>query len=84
MRSNADDSDTYLIGHLREALAGQGELHVEVTVSGSRIVLGGHVATEERRMQVEMLVRDAATDHEVHNQVTVAAPEGPPRVEELS
>jgi osmotically-inducible protein OsmY len=64
----------YVIAHVREALAeepGLGELHVDVTVVGSKILLAGVVATEERRRLLAEVVGKLLPDYEVHNETEV-------------
>ena len=49
------------------------ELDVHVTMAGSRVFLSGNVATAERREAVSAAVRRLVPDHDVYNEITVAA-----------
>lgn len=65
----------YLVAHLQEMLAADprtDELGIEVTVSGSMIVLDGTVATAERRQAAEDIAREAFGQHQVRNELVVA------------
>lgn len=42
-------SDDYVVGHVRDALAHDGETDVWASVTGGTLVLSGTVATAERR-----------------------------------
>ena len=80
------EPDTYVVGHVREALARDGrtnELHVEITVAGDRVFLTGEVASEESRTAVGAVVEELLPDHEVHNETAVTATAPPDEPEEL-
>lgn len=66
-------TDSYIGGHLQEALAHEGETDVQVHVSGTRVLMTGTVATEARRDAVSAIAASVADGLEVHNQVTVLA-----------
>jgi hypothetical protein len=73
--------------HVRDALANDervAELHVDVRVSGRRLVLTGEVATEERRRAVYEVASALMPEWEVLNQTTVAPLAEQPKVERLS
>ncbi len=67
--------DTYLVERVRTALAEDprvGELGITVTFEEGRLVLGGEVATPERRATVEAVAREQAPGTEVDNRVTTS------------
>ena len=70
-----DDRDAYLGEHIRDALAHHeavGELDIHVTVTGSRIVLTGNVADDDRLAAVSRVVNTLDLgDHTVSNCVSV-------------
>jgi hypothetical protein len=79
-------SDHYLVEHVREALAGDerlGELELQVTVVGDRIVITGTVQTEERRQAISEVVAALLPDRTVANQTTVLAPPAGAQTETL-
>jgi osmotically-inducible protein OsmY len=79
-------SDHYLVEHVREALAGDerlGELELQVTVAGERIVVSGTVQTKERRQAVSEVVAGLLPDRTVVNQTTVLAPPAGAQTETL-
>ena len=87
MDPHDDEPKSYLVAHVREALARDGrvnELNVDVTVAGRRVFLTGEVSTEARKAAVADVVRDLLPDYEVHNETTVAAIAEPGEPEELS
>jgi polyhydroxyalkanoate synthesis regulator phasin len=49
------------------------ELGVQVLAVGDRIVAHGEVASEERRQRVLEVLREAAPDHQVEDQLTLSA-----------
>lgn len=59
------------------------ELAISVSVSGSRrcVVLGGCVATNARRSEVEAIARRVVPDFEIQNCISVAPMELPRREE---
>ncbi len=80
------EPETYLVGHVREALARDGrtnELHVEITVSGDRVFLTGEVASEESRDAVAAVVEELLPAHEIHHGTAVTALGPPEAAEEL-
>lgn len=65
----------YLVAHLQEMLAADprtDELGIEVTVSGSLVVLTGTVATADRRQAAEDLAREALDQYQIRNELLVA------------
>ena len=64
-------NDTYVIGHLQEALAHEGETDVHVAVSGPLLVLSGTVTTPSRRDAVAALAQAMADGLQVRVQVDV-------------
>jgi osmotically-inducible protein OsmY len=68
--------DPYLVERVRNALAEDprvGELGIDVAVEGTRLVLAGEVATDERRDAVAEVALEQAPGHHVDNRVTVVA-----------
>ena len=81
------EPETYLVAHIREALARDprtNELHVDVTISGGRLFLTGPVTTEAHRKAVGDVVAEVAPDYEVCNETSVAAVTQPHEAEDLS
>ena len=76
--------DTYVIGHLEEALAHEGETDVHVAVVGPLLVLTGTVATAARRDVVLGLAHTMADGLEVRNQVDVVEYREPDGEEQLA
>ena len=71
MEAEAND---YLVARIQEALAGDkrvGELELQVSVAGDRVLVTGTVPTEERRELVARVVRETAPDRTVVNETTV-------------
>jgi len=72
---NDREPKQYVVAHVREAIA-QGrllnELHLSISVQGSKIFLTGVVGTPERRTALTEVVRAVAPDHEVCNETEVA------------
>jgi osmotically-inducible protein OsmY len=72
----------YQVQKVREALAHDhrvGELELQVTVRGGKVMIAGTVTTAEVRDAVTQVVREVLPDAEVLNHTTVAsfpAPEG--------
>ena len=69
------DGSEYVAAHVQEALArdprvNEPELGVTV-VNGRRVVVHGHVPSEERRRSVTEVVRECCPDLEVENRTTV-------------
>jgi hypothetical protein len=69
-------NDTYLAGHIQEALTHAGETDVHVAVDFGRVVITGTVATEARRDVVRAITMEL-TDLEVADEVTVLHCEEP-------
>jgi hypothetical protein len=59
------------------------ELGVVVKIVGGRVQLGGMVATPDRRLLVEEIVRQLLPEHEVQNDITVHELSPAPRQERL-
>jgi osmotically-inducible protein OsmY len=79
-------SEHYLVEHVREALAGDerlGELELQVTVVGERIVVSGTVQTEERQRAISDVVSGLLPDRTVVNQTTVLSPTAGAQTETL-
>ncbi len=77
----------YVIGQVQEALAHDprlGELDIQVKVVGRKVFLSGAVATAARCAAVTEVVRELLPDHEIHNEVVVAARDEDPAAEELT
>jgi hypothetical protein len=77
---NLDDVPEYLIGRIQKALATDprtGELELDVSLAAGRLFLSGAVATSERRLAVEEVVREVAPDREVVNELSVSGEVGP-------
>jgi osmotically-inducible protein OsmY len=77
----------YLIGRVQEALAHDprlGELDVQVKVVDRKVFLSGAVATTARCAAIAEVVTELLPDHEIHNQVVVAARDEDPAAEELT
>lgn len=72
--------DDYVVGHVRDALAHEGESDIQAAVVAGRLVLTGNVATPVRREAMGELAALAADGLEVVNELTVVTcPEpGPP------
>ncbi|WP_225726313.1 MULTISPECIES: BON domain-containing protein [unclassified Nocardia] len=80
------DRPQYLVAHLRRALAEDprtAELGVQVTIRGDVVVLGGDVTSDDRREQMETVVRELLPQARIHNDVHVTPPVPPGGVEEL-
>ena len=71
-----DEPVHYVVQRVRDALAGIGELELEVTVRGDKLFVAGTVQTEERSAAVAESAGRAAPDLEVHNQVRVIGSAG--------
>ena len=87
MEEPEDEPKSYVVAHVREALARDGrvnELNVDVTVAGRRVFLTGEVATEERRRAISEVVGELLPDYEVHNETSVPAVGEPGEAEQLT
>jgi len=72
--TQAPDPPQYVAERIRAALAGDrrvSELGIVVKIVGTRVQLGGAVATPDRRALVEEIVRELLPDHEVQNDIVV-------------
>ena len=81
----SNEQPEYVIGHIQQALATDprtGELELDVRIAGGRIFLTGSVATKERCVAVEEVVREVAPGLDVANELTVTAAEIAPGPEE--
>ena len=81
-----DEPEKYLVQRVRDALAADprvGELHVDVTIRGSRVFLTGQVPSGERREAIAQVVHEVLPEHQVANHVTVDPIAGRPEVEKL-
>lgn len=76
--------DDYVVGHVRDALAHEGETDVQAAVVAGRLVLTGNVATEERRQAVSAIAGAASDGLDVVNELTVVTAAAPAPREELS
>lgn len=72
--------DDYVVGHVRDALAHEGECDIQAAVVAGRLVLTGTVTTPVRRDAMGALASQAADGLEVVNELTVlTCPDpGPP------
>ena len=87
VESHEDEPKSYLVAHVREALARDGrvnELNVDVTVAGRRVFLTGEVSTEQRKRAVTDVVRELLPEYEIRNETSVAPIGEPGEPEELS
>ncbi|MBF6167098.1 BON domain-containing protein [Streptomyces gardneri] len=76
----------YLVARLRRALAEDprtAELGVQVTIRGDVVVLGGEVSSEQRKQQMETVVREQLPHARIHNDVHVTRPAAPVDTETL-
>ncbi|WP_330230800.1 BON domain-containing protein [Nocardia sp. NBC_00508] len=76
----------YVVAHLRRALAEDprtAELGAQVTIRGDVVVLGGEVSSEERKRQMETVVREQLPHARIHNDVRVTRPAAPLETETL-
>jgi hypothetical protein len=74
---DAAGNDTYLVGHLHEALLADSRLHEQgleiVVVSMRRIAIHGEVATAARRDAVLEVIHSLAPDADVLDDLRVSA-----------
>ncbi|MGK8488687.1 BON domain-containing protein [Nocardia asiatica] len=76
----------YLVARLRRALAEDprtAELGVQVTIRGDVVVLGGEVSSDQRKQQMETVVREQLPHARIHNDVHVTRPAAPVETETL-
>lgn len=76
--------DDYVVGHVRDALAHEGETDVQAAVVAGRLVLTSNVATEERRLAVSAIASRASDGLDVVNELTVVTASAPAPREELT
>lgn len=76
--------DDYVVGHVRDALAHDGETDVQAAVVNGRLVLTGNVMTPARRDLVTRMASAAADGMEVVNELTVLDQPHPSATEELA
>jgi osmotically-inducible protein OsmY len=70
----AADAPEYLVERVREALAEDervGQLDVQVSIAGDRLLLDGIVATEERREAATEIAKRVCPDLEVINALDI-------------
>jgi osmotically-inducible protein OsmY len=70
--TQASDAPQYVAERIRSALAADrrvSELGITVKIVGTRVQLAGTVATPDRRMLVEEIVRELLPGHEIQNDV---------------
>jgi osmotically-inducible protein OsmY len=68
------DPPQYVAERIRAALAADrrvSELGLAVKIVGTRVQLGGAVATPDRRALAEEIVRQLLPDHEIQNDIRV-------------
>ena len=74
--STSDQPSDYVVGHVEEALACDprvNEQGLHVALAGGRVFVTGTVSTQQRREAVAQVVGELVPDHELRNEVTVAA-----------
>lgn len=76
--------DDYVVGHVRDALAHQGESDVQAAVVAGRLVLTGNVATPARRQAMGELAAQVSDGLEVVNELNVLTCPDPGPAEELA
>ncbi len=80
-------NDTYLVGHLHEALLTDSRLHEQgleiVVVSMRRIAIHGEVATAARREAVLEVIHGLAPDVDVLDDLRVSSLQRDPQTERL-
>ena len=81
------EAPEYTIGRVQQALATDprtGELELDVRIAGGRIFLTGSVATRERCLAVETVVREVAPGHRISNDLSVVNEQDAGPEEELT
>jgi hypothetical protein len=66
----------YLVERVRDCLLRDpevGELDLHIAIDGTRVVVTGHVSTQQRREAIDRVVADCLPDHELRNDTTVPA-----------
>ena len=84
--TQAPDPPQYVAERIRAALASDprvSELGLAVKIVGSRVQLGGAVATPDRRALAEEIVRQLLPEHEIQNDIKVQEMADTPRPERL-
>ena len=84
--THTPDPPQYVAERIRSALAADprvAELGIAVKIVGNRVQLGGVVATRDRRLLVEEIVRGLMPEHEVQNEIQVLQVDVHPRPERL-
>ena len=76
--------DDYVVGHVRDALAHEGETDVHAVVVAGRLVLTGNVATPARRDAVTAIAAGVAGELTVVNELSVLTCPPPDPAEELA
>jgi osmotically-inducible protein OsmY len=79
--------DEYVAASIRDALARDprgAELGIDVSVSDDAVLLTGRVATAERKLSLEEIVREHAPDRSVRNEILVIDHPAATSMEELS
>jgi hypothetical protein len=72
--ADPDGPAPYLAEHIRDDLLHHpdvGELDIHVVVDGTRVVVTGHVSTNERREAISRVLAEQLPDHDVRNETTV-------------
>ncbi|SDW50851.1 Uncharacterised nucleotidyltransferase [Amycolatopsis xylanica] len=80
------ETPQYLVAHLTKAIAEDprtAELGVRVTVRGDHVHLSGEVACENRKAELDAVVRDYVSTELVHNDVRVSDSREPTHHEDL-
>jgi len=80
------DPPQYVAERIRAALAADrrvSELGLAVKIVGTRVQLGGTVATPDRRALAEEIVRQLLPDHEIQNDIRVQEVAGTEEPERL-
>jgi hypothetical protein len=81
------EAPEYMVGRIQQALATDprtGELELDVRIAGGRIFLTGAVASRERCLAVEEVVREVAPGHGISNDLSVVDEHDPGPEEELT
>src|SRR5437762_13359236 len=85
-RGPTTEPPQYQVQNVREALAHDhrvGELELQVTIRGGKVMIAGTVPTQEVRHAVTTVVRDVLPDAEVLNHTTVGTFPAPEVAERL-
>lgn len=76
--------DDYVVGHVRDALAQEGETDVQAAVVAGRLVLTGTVTTPSRRDAATEVAAAAGGDLPIVNELTVLTCPPPDAAEQLA